>query len=269
MAKKQKMEDKPVKEIDLRKIKYYCLATDLKTPRQLKRNKHIKDTLKGLDVTFVINSVPKEGYKSEREKFKYVSLTLHKLVERALREQDPNKPFTPFMLLEDDISFYNGKLPETINIPTDSDMYYAGLSDHSWGGTHHTLLHYEPYNEEVIRIYNMLSTHSLLICSPLAASIYQGVMLENFYWRGMPWDIPIADVQSKMKVYAGKKPLFYQDHHFGGQEIQTRIEFEDGCLHYMSPLITNKKPKMCREAKHVSRFKSGVLIDDDSLFTSL
>ena len=120
-------------------------------------------------------------------------------------------------------------MPDKIEIPDDADIIYIGVSCGGLG--RHTRqkpgdpLYATDYNEKYIRVYNMLSTHAIMICSAAGANIYTQCMLEGFY-NPTAWDCYLARIQSYYNVYALKNPLFYQDVKYGGVEYATNIKFD-------------------------------------------
>ena len=83
-----------------------------------------------------------------------------------------------------------------------------------------------PVNSELVRIYNMLSTHAILFMTRAwAQNCLECVRQAPDSDLPGSWDIPIARSMANYKVYALKKPLFYQDAKMGGQEEPTLIQF--------------------------------------------
>jgi|LauGreDrversion4_2_1035121.scaffolds.fasta_scaffold231691_2 hypothetical protein len=150
-----------------------------------------------------------------------------RMIERGLRAQTPGTPFTPFLMLEDDISFAEGSLM-VADIPDDADILYVGLSNCSMNDHQ---FHYDNYYTsmngfpEVVRIKHMLATHGIMVCSALGAAAIQRSMIEIFLCD-KPWDIPLAFLQPYYRVYALRRPWVYQDSGYGGDEACTRITLE-------------------------------------------
>jgi hypothetical protein len=213
--------------IDLKKTKYYYLTTRTNA----KRVKHIEGILKIYDLTEV-NPIMGENFGKQRSGCTGTA----RMVDLGLRNQKKNEPFQPFILLEDDVSL-SETMPDKIEIPDDADIIYIGVSCGGLGK--HTRqkpgdpLYATDYNEKYIRVYNMLSTHAIMICSAAGANIYAQCMLEGFY-NPTGWDCYLARIQSYYKVYALKNPLFYQDAEYGGVEYSTNINFASGNIIYHS-----------------------------------
>ena len=140
-------------------------------------------------------------------------------------------PFQPFVLIEDDSSKYRD-FPEFIEIPDNTDILYIGLSkcgtsryispDKTWQNK----VYMKEINDDIVRIYNMLSTHGIIICSASGALAIQKAMMEA-YFSDKIWDLYTSYIQPYYNVYALKIPLVYQDKTLGGAEVETKIRIED------------------------------------------
>lgn len=201
-------------EYRLKDLKYFFLTTR----KNEERVKNIKKILNGYDLTEFNPGL-------DCEKNKSGACDMCRMVDLGLRHQVPGEPFKPFVILEDDVSLYRD-LPESISIPNDCDIFYIGIAD-SVMAPHTNVsgawdIFATDFNDDIVRIYNMLDTHALIITSPAGAGAFQRCMMEAFY-TGLPWDIFTARVQPFYKVYALKVPLMYQDGRLGGLEGQTKI----------------------------------------------
>jgi len=210
--------------ITLKNINHYFLTTG----KNDLRKKHMLDEFKEynlIEVNPVLNiSKNKSG-----------STGFSKIIDLALRKQDRTKPFTPFIIYEDDCSKYRD-FPNTIEIPDDADFFYLGISKCSMNSfTHHSGLYFQHYNSDIVRIYNMLSTHGMLICSALGAMAIQKAITESYY-KDITWDITISQLQWHYNVYAFKQPLVFQDSVYGGCEKETRFSIDKK---YDSPIPEN------------------------------
>ena len=161
-----------------------------------------------------------------------------RMIDAGCQKQDRNERFKPFVCLEDDVSL-NRSLEELeqVDIPDDADLLYLGLS--SFGLTKVTIdngkgikykaksgkVCFSHINNDVVRIYNMLSLHAILVCSFYGALTLQKCLMEDFYKR-RHYDWGIAQQQPYFKVYALRNPLFYQDSRVGGQEAATKFKFK-------------------------------------------
>jgi len=208
----------------LNKLKYYFLTTG----KHENRKQHILKIFDKYDITEINPILNIEKYKSG-------SIGISRIIDQGLRNQDISKPFQPFVIIEDDISFYKD-FPDYIKIPNNTDLLYIGLS--IWGlnigkerGEHNNII-FDDINDDIFRIYNMLSTHGIIICSPLGALTYQKSIMESYYY-GVVWDVILAKSQPYINVYALKNPLVYQDPLYGGNNT-TQINFKY--------LKNNKKP---------------------------
>lgn len=210
--------------ITLKDINHYFLTTG---KNELRKN-HMLNEFKDYN-PIEVNPILNIG------KYKSGSTGLSRIIDLALRKQDRTKPFTPFIIYEDDCSKYRD-FPNTIEIPDDTDFFYIGLSKCSMNSfTHHRNLYFQHYNSGIVRIYNMLSLHGMLICSALGAMAIQKAITESYH-RDIPWDITIAQLQWHYNVYAFKQPLVFQDSVYGGCEEETRFSIEKT---YDSPIPEN------------------------------
>jgi hypothetical protein len=202
--------------IDLKKIKYYFLTTG----KDHERKNHIAEIFKDYDITEVnpILDIPilQSG-----------SIGMGRMIDLGLRNQDRTKVFQPFIIMEDDVSFYRD-FPKTLEIPADSDLFYIGISKcGSFENKDKKIIIAEDVkdNSNIVKIYNMLSCHGIIICSALGATIYQRSMMEGFI-KNTYWDLPLSHIHPYYNVYALKKPLLYQDHKYRGCEEPTNFELQ-------------------------------------------
>ena len=71
-------------------------------------------------------------------------------------------------MLEDDVNKYR-EFPEYLDIPDDTDLLYMGIS--KWGSNNIDGGIDKVYTKsvdnypDIVRVYNMLSTHGMIICS--------------------------------------------------------------------------------------------------------
>lgn len=159
---------------------------------------------------------------------------------KALKEaRSKNKPF---VILEDDVVV--NRFNQYLEIPEDSQCVYLGLS--SWGFTPASdsnlarlnSLITDNTNLNVARIFNMLSSHSImyidmnyvdLLISRLEKnsggniieSSVEKIGMRYFGGTMLPCDVIMADQQYNNKVYALRDPIFYQD---GKHEYCTLIK---------------------------------------------
>lgn len=149
-----------------------------------------------------------------------------RLIEMGLRAQRRNMPFQPFLILEDDVSFYR-EMPDFFDIPDDADLLYLGVSRLGMLNGHHSQnLIASEIDENLLRVFNMLSGHAILICSHVGASAYQKCMIDGYHHKRM-WDAYAAEVQPWVNAYSLKVPVFYQDKDYGGREHITKFEIEE------------------------------------------
>ena len=183
-------------------------------------SKHIECILKGYKVKKIL---PHEiGISKEKSG----SIGHARMIEAGLRDQDNHKAFQPFVILEDDVSFYR-EIPKEIDIPNDADLFYLGLSQLAMNnGKAVDNISAQQIDENVYQIFNMLSGHAIMICSALGAAAYQKAMVDGFY-QDKIWDVFAAEMQENYNVYALKKPIFLQDLKLGGREAATNFELDN------------------------------------------
>ena len=203
-------------KINLNTIKIYFLTVDTNGARK----HHILEEFKGSDIT-EINPILNIG------KNKSGTTGFSKMIDLALRQQKRYLPFQPFILFEDDCSKYR-EFPNELVIPDNTDILYIGLSkcgthkDTTWAQQ----VYMTEIDNDLVRVYNMLASHAIMVCSASGALALQKAILES-YFMGNPWDIFIAGIQPDYNVYALKNPLVYQDAAFGGAEEMTKFQLLD------------------------------------------
>ena len=184
--------------INLETCKYYFLTFN----NELRKN-HMLNEFKDYNLTEVnplIDSKNKSG-----------SSGFLRILDIASKNQEPTKPFQPFCIFEDDVKKYR-EFPEVLDVPDDADILYIGLS--RWGMGYNNIageniVCYTNVNKDIIRIYNMLSCHGMIICSIRGMLIIQKCMMEA-YFKDIIWDMFTAQVQPYYNAYALKIPLVYQ-----------------------------------------------------------
>jgi len=200
--------------MDLRTIDIVYLHGPHRPDRREHMEKMLKETeLEGVCFVGVCDQGAKSG-----------AASWIKLLESKL-EGD----FRPFVCLEDDCSA-TPWFRHVISVPEDADAVYLGTSIYGLDpmtGLGYRHVQMAPVNSEFVRIYNMLSTHALLFMTRAWTQKCLECVRQALD-TDLPgsWDIPIARSMPNYKVYALKKPLFYQDSKMGGHEEPTLIQFE-------------------------------------------
>ena len=212
--------------INLNQTKFYFLTHENKI-----RKEHIKKEFEEFNPIEVNPLKIKSKFQSGASGFL-------KILDKATMDQK-NNIFKPFVILEDDVKKYR-EIPKEINIPDNTDILYIGLSN--WGLTNkecddprciirpeqckseYGCVLFKNINSELGRIYNMLSTHGMLICSLKGMLLFQKCLLEDFF-KDRPYDLSICKMQPHINVYALKEPLVYQYGKIGGHEFATKINF--------------------------------------------
>lgn len=161
-------------KIDFSAIPIYCLTSETDEPGI--RKSHIREQFStAVDFVNPILGIAKN---------KSGATGVIRILEKGLRSQIPGEPFAPFLLIEDNVSIHNRGVDSTVvDIPDNTDLFYIGISNCSMNDHRiHCANYYEsvPEYPGVVRIKHMLSTHGIMICSPLAAAVVQRAMLEVF-----------------------------------------------------------------------------------------
>ena len=149
----------------------------------------------------------------------------------ALYEVDP-----PFIILEDDATPFDYN--PIISIPDDADALYLGIS--SWGRMNsHSgpFVQWEYYFKEVdinlLRVYNMLSTHAILYLNLEYISVCKKIAYHH-HEINEHVDIGFTDIQKYYNVYAFNQPLFYQTSSNGTDQKLSSYPTQE-CLTYQRP----------------------------------
>ena len=149
----------------------------------------------------------------------------------ALYEVDP-----PFIILEDDATPFD--YDPIISIPDDTDALYLGIS--SWGRMNsHSgpFVQWEYYFKEVdinlLRVYNMLSTHAILYLNLEYISVCKKIAYHH-HEINEHVDIGFTDIQKYYNVYAFNQPLFYQTSSNGTDQKLSSYPTQE-CLTYQKP----------------------------------
>ena len=115
---------------------------------------------------------------------------------------------------------------ENITIPDNTDIIYIGISKFGIKSNKSSKQIYcENINDNIVKIYNMLSLHGIIICSIRGLISLQKCFLESYYTDKI-WDNYTAKIQPILNVYALKQPLIYQDKSVGGIENDTKFSIK-------------------------------------------
>jgi hypothetical protein len=180
-------------KFDLRKVP----ALYINLPRDIEKNEYMYSMLKELGFETIIR-VEASEFPADKHlagcSFSHFN---------ALNEVD-----VPFIVFEDDCRVNN--FQPIIEIPEDADAVYLGIS--SWGRMNsHSgpCVQYEQVDENLVRVYNMLSAHSILYFSEEYASLCSKISIHSSNIADHQ-DIGFAEVQRYYNVYAFDNPMFYQ-----------------------------------------------------------
>ena len=145
---------------------------------------------------------------------------------KALLEIEP-----PFILFEDDCEVKN--FTPIIEIPDNTDAVYLGIS--SWGrmnGHSGPYVQYEKIKDDLYRVYNMLSGHSVLYLTQQYVEICQKICYHAGYIIEDYQDIGFAEIQRWFGVYAFDEPFFYQTSGYHGTVNSLTSYPTEECFNY-------------------------------------
>lgn len=139
----------------------------------------------------------------------------------------------PFLVLEDDCKILMEKSIYRYDLPQETDALYLGHSlfglrdkkdqyDIRWGQLGN--IKYKHYDENYIRIFNMLARHAIIYISDKyvqnAIKANLSALLDNAFT--IPGDVMYAEMQPEHIVLSLKEINFYQTKQFGGIELATK-----------------------------------------------
>jgi hypothetical protein len=199
-------------KIDLKSIKYYFLTCNNEVRRE-----HFTKEFGDLDITEV-NPIADIG------RIPSGVTGFSRVLDIAVRDQ--GNIFKPFGIFEDDVKKYREFPVDGIEIPDDADFLFTGLSSYGVSDYSHCFdVYYKSVDENIIRMFNMLSFHGVIICSIRGLLAFQKCLIESYH-TGTIWDMYTAQIQPYYNFYAVRVPLVYQYGLIGGQEEPTRVEFK-------------------------------------------
>jgi hypothetical protein len=144
---------------------------------------------------------------------------------RALRL---SRPGLPLLILEDDIGVTESFTP-LIDIPDDADAVYLGGT--IFGAI--DLVDYvgftdsvagDEINEQLIRVYNLLSTHAILYVTDRFKAAAEAAIVHALADLDWEHDKAMAKLQETFAVYAWRRPMFYQAAALQRPEVGQRQE---------------------------------------------
>ena len=198
-------------KIDFKSCKYYFLTCNNEVRRE-----HFMKEFGDLDITEVNPVVDIGRNPSGVSGFS-------RILDIAAR--DHGRDFKPFCIFEDDVKKYRD-FPDDLEIPYDADFLFTGLSSYGISEFSHCYdVFYKGVDENIIRVYNMLSVHGIIICSIRGLLGFQKCLIESYH-TGTTLDIYVAQIQPYYNFYAFRVPLIYQYGLIGGQEEATHVEFK-------------------------------------------
>lgn len=132
----------------------------------------------------------------------------------------------PVLVLEDDCQLTEN-YKQVIEVPDDADAIYLGTSLYGMirGNTVFNGTICSDFNEDYVRVYNMLGIHAVLYLTESYRHHVRDNCLHEFIKNPKGGsDDPIAMTMKNYKVYAVKKPMFYQND--GHSEMATLTELQ-------------------------------------------
>lgn len=185
--------------VDLRTIKKAYINLN----KDVTNNKNIVNTFSSLGYTnyerFSAVSMPKE-----RNAFNPGCSHSHNKAMKTHRQS------IPLLLMEDDCkdtSWYSEYVIDgVLEVPEDADVVYLGYSM-AW---HSKVFKAQSINDKWMRVYGVLATHAILFLNDSIDKFIENS--EQTINNKTPLDSGYAsDVLPKLRVYAPKKVLFYQN----------------------------------------------------------
>ena len=138
--------------IILKNLNYYYLHVPIE--KYSKRKENITDILKDYKL-FEVNPV------INISRNRSCASGFLRIFDKAIQDQDREKPFEPFVILEDDIGVFS-KIPNEITIPKDADLFYLGNSQTgiNYYYDNRNPFEYKMLDDGLIKINNMSSMHA-------------------------------------------------------------------------------------------------------------
>ena len=140
----------------------------------------------------------------------------------------------PFILFEDD-AFLNEpeEFRSIVEIPEDADALYLGVS--TWGrmnGHNGQFIQYDLLADYpgILRVYNMLATHSILYLTQEYVSMIKRVAYHTGYVIENYNDVGFAEVQRYFNVYSVDRPIFSQSSNMNATNIPVTSTHHEECM---------------------------------------
>lgn len=154
---------------------------------------------------------------------------------RALRAYSAARPL---LVLEDDVRPTEDYQPE-IRYPADADALYLGVSNFGaidlvdyTGFTNMVLA--DAVDERWVRVFNLLGAHAILYLTDRFRAAAMEAIVDSLAGRDWEHDRGLAMIQGDFKVYALRRPMFYQaadlQDRLDGQQQEAMTRFVLGAL---------------------------------------
>lgn len=150
----------------------------------------------------------------------------------------------PFIIVEDDIALFDEHGGFGLMVPHGAAAVCLGVS--VWTYPYNTIRadqhiranvpsDFEAAENGLVRVRGMTGGHAILFLGKAHTRQLASCALHHMTTRHTPHDIVAAALQHQHKVYAMKRPIFYQDGRLGGQEPETRLRWQDGHFRQSHP----------------------------------
>ena len=233
---KKKFHDNSMsKMIDLKNLSCYFLTVDKK--RAEHTNRVCQKTFASV---FCVNGC--REFKGQKNNIISGALGHCEMIRQALLQEK----FEPFVILEDDVALNLERQSTVVDVPNGSDAVFLGISycaltsqTGAWHPNQPLLVDFNDSNQDCVRIFNMLSTHAILILSKNYAisyltSLIQFIEQKRLGFEPVGWDCLTARVSFQCKVYALRIPIFFQDAALLGRQYETKINLDQAALKQIS-----------------------------------
>jgi GR25 family glycosyltransferase involved in LPS biosynthesis len=196
--------------IDIREIPVYYINTELRKNRKDNIEKMLSDN--GFKNFTRFNAV------QNKDSTLGCAISHKKILDQIVKSGIN----TPFLVLEDDASMFDSFDPY-VSIPSESDAIYLGLSEYArtWNNTTADVVA-EKINEDIYRIYNMVSAHAILYINVDYVKFLSRAIQIAMEFNGHQ-DIVRASTMKFFNIYAQNKPIFFQNDSEMKTDVCTKV----------------------------------------------
>jgi hypothetical protein len=215
--------------IDIKKTRVYIISPGIDKYRSRILTVFEKLLDEGFSNIIFFKSIPGQNNTSS------LTNTVIEIFKQEMKRDDP------FIILEDDCSFFNKNY--TLNIPDIADIVYLGVSLWSYPYPIESLFNQnrpnifkncpstvQSYNENLTEIKGMTGGHAILFISrEFMRSFIKNMENISKSIDNCPHDLLFSSMHHQFNVFGLKQPMFYQDNNLGGQEDVTKLTFNGEC----------------------------------------